>query len=41
MWLLENNDQFKRKIVATIEGKMPDIEQRVLDEVFTILDSIN
>ena len=41
MGLLENNDTFKRKLVGELEKSMPNIEQKVLDEVFTILDSIN
>jgi hypothetical protein len=38
---LSDNDKFKRDLVKQIEGKMPDIETKVLDEVFRVLDSIN
>ena len=41
MALIENNDKFKADLIKQWEKAIPNIEQKVLDEVFRVLDSIN
>lgn len=41
MGLLNENDLFKEDIVKKLSDKIPNIEQKVLDEIFSIIDKLD
>lgn len=41
MGLISQNDEFKEEIVKRLADAMPQIEQRVLDEIFRIIDRLD